>query len=91
MNTEELEQNIEERENRNTASLNGNIAGYQKGSFETLFPVHKDYTNSASLVTPTMTSQNFTGNLENFLDFFCEPLWKERTAGSLSIDKIGDE
>jgi len=59
MNTEELEQNIEERENRNTASLNGNIAGYQKGSFETLFPVQKTDTISFSFVSlPNQDAQS---------------------------------
>tara|TARA_B100000700_G_scaffold322062_1_gene422704 strand:- start:587 stop:814 length:228 start_codon:yes stop_codon:yes gene_type:complete len=51
MNTEELEQSIEERENRNTASLNGIIAGCQEGSFETLFPVQKTDKVSVSFVS----------------------------------------
>jgi len=51
MNTEELEQTTEEGQNHNTASLTDVLAGYQKGSFETLFPVQKTSTNSASSVS----------------------------------------
>ena len=59
MNTEELEQSIEERENHNTASLNGIIAGYQRGSYETLFTVEKSDTISVSIVShPNQDAQS---------------------------------
>ena len=51
MDTEELEQYTEEGENRNTASLQGSIAGYQTGSAKTLFPVQNLDTISVSFVS----------------------------------------
>ena len=81
MDTEELEQYTEEGENRNTASLHGSIAGYQTGSAKTLFPVQKTDKVSVSFVSPRIVRPSHAAHY----------LRKERTPGSLSIDKIGDE
>ena len=59
----------------------------QEGSFNALSPVQKTSKTSASFVTPVAESQKILGNDENFHVICCEPVWKERTAGSLSIDK----
>jgi len=51
MNTEELEQIVREGNNRNTASLYGALAGRQKGSAKSFFPVTKNNDISVSSVS----------------------------------------
>ena len=87
MNLEELEHTKIQGANRNTTSLFDSNVVCQKGNFNALSPVQKTSKTSASFVTPIVESQKILGNDENFHVIRCEPVWKERTAGSLSIDR----
>ena len=87
MNLEELEHTKIQGANRNTTSLFNSNVVCQEGSLNALSPVQKTSKTSASFVTPVVESQKNLGNDENFHVICCEPVWKERTAGSLSIDK----
>tara|TARA_B110000881_G_C18361918_1_gene406783 strand:+ start:246 stop:494 length:249 start_codon:yes stop_codon:yes gene_type:complete len=82
MNTEELEQTTEEGNNRNTASLTGVLAGCQKDSAESLFPVQKTNTSSVSFVSlPNEEAQPC-----------CAPTSERENSGfSIFTKKIGDE
>ena len=87
MNLEELEQTKQQGANRNTTSLFDSNVVCPEGSFNAILPVQKTSKTSASFVTPIVESQRNLGNDENFHVIAANQLWKERTAGSLSIDK----
>ena len=77
MNTEELERIIREGQKSNTASQMVVLADCQIDGAEPFFPVGKTNDISVSSVSLPTKKPSHAAHL----------LWKERTAGSLSLDK----